>query len=405
MSTLRVETPEAFLPLYDTPAPYKIFYGGRSSGKSWQFARALLVQGMRAPLRILCAREWQTSLKDSVYALLKDQIEERLKLGGFYELTREDIRGANGTRFLFKGLRRDIAEIKSTEGIDRCWVEEAQKVSAESWEVLIPTIRKAGSEIWISFNPGMESDPTYQRFVVAPPEGAVVRKVSWRDNSELPDRSREQMRELRRKDPDAYAHVWGGDPWTRSDSQVLAGLWVEREFTPEATWDGPYFGADWGFARDPSTLVRLWLADGRLWIDYAVGGVELSHEDTAALFRQIPAADKHTIRADSSRPETINGVAKLGLRVVACEKWPGSVEDGISHLRGYEEIVIHPRCAGVIEEARLWRYKTDRLTGDVLPKLQEGWDHYWDAVRYGLGPMIKRAAKPRVYFPGQGKAS
>lgn len=371
---------------------YRVAYGGRGSAKSWQFARALLIHGATRPLRILCAREFQSSIKDSVHKLLSDQAE-MLELDGFYEVLQTEIRGANGTEFIFNGLRRNIQEIKSTEGIDICWVEEAEAVSDESWRVLIPTIRKENSEIWVSFNPALRSDPTYKRFVENEPTRAVVKHVTYEDNPWLPDVLAEEAEELRKRDPEAHAHVWGGEPWRRSEAEVLSGKWEVEEFEPGDHWGGPYFGADWGFARDPTVLVKCWIADSRLLIGHETGGINWDNDHTARKFREVPGADDHTIRSDNARPETINEMVKRGLKVVGAPKWKGSVEDGVAHLRTYESIVIHPRCKRAIQEARLWRYKTDNRTGDVLPKLQDGNDHIWDAVRYALAPIIQKPKK------------
>jgi phage terminase large subunit len=394
---LDVQIPEAFTFLLDPPLGelrYRVAYGGRGSAKSWQFARALLGHGAHQRLRILCAREYQTSISDSVHRLLADQTAV-MGLDGFYHVQQSSIVGENGTEFIFKGLRRLIAEIKSTEGLDLCWVEEAEAVSDESWRVLIPTVRKPGSEIWVSFNPALETDPTYKLFVSDPPPRSIVKQVGYKDNPWLPDVLREEARELQKRDPEAYANVWGGEPWTRSDAEVLAGKWKVDEFRPKEHWDGPYFGADWGFARDPSVLVKLWIADSRLYLEHEEGGVQLDTDDTERAFRRIPGAGEHTIRADSARPETINEMVRRGLRVVPAKKWEGSVKDGIDHLRSYEQIVINPRCKRAIQEARLWRYKTDPRTGDVLPVLMAGNEHVWDAVRYALQPMISQGMRPR----------
>ncbi len=397
MTTLSVPTPAAFGYLFDPPLGalrYRGAYGGRGSAKSWQFARALLVHGVAQPLRILCAREYQASIRDSVHRVLADQIE-LLGLGNLYTIQESAILGSNGTEFLFKGLRRDIAQIKSTEGIDIAWVEEAEAVSDHSWRVLIPTIRKPGSEIWVSFNPALESDATYQRFVVKPPERSMIRAVSYRDNPYFPAVLREEADALLRADPEAFAHVWGGKPWARSDAQVLAGKWRVAEFTPGEGWQGPYFGADWGFAHDPTTLVRLWTHDGRLYLEHEAGGVQLDTDATVRAFDEVPDARRYVIRADSARPETIAEMKKRGFRTEAAPKWSGSVQDGIQHLRSYTDIVIHPRCKRAIEEARLWRYKTDPRTEEVLPHLVAGNDHIWDAVRYALAPLIKKG--PSVF--------
>ena len=396
MSAVRLETPRAFDPLR---APigthrYRVYYGGRGSAKSWQFARAVLVHGLAQPLRILCAREYQASIRDSVHRVLADQIV-LLGLSDFYTVQESSIMGANGTEFLFKGLRRDIAQIKSTEGIDIAWVEEAEAVSDASWRTLIPTIRKPDSEIWVSFNPGLADDPTYQRFVVTPPERSIVRKVSWQDNPWFPDVLKEEAEALLRADPEAYAHVWGGEPWMRTDAQVLAGKWRVEDFAPEAHWGAPLYGADWGFAQDPTVLLRCYAHDGRLYIDHEAGGVQLDTDATVRAFDTVPGSRDYTIRADSARPETIAELKKRGFRIIGAEKWAGSVEDGIQHLRSYQEIVIHPRCKRVIEEARLYRYKTDPRTDDVLPKVVDAHNHAMDALRYALGPLIKKG--PSVF--------
>ena len=193
------------------PARYKILYGGRGGAKSWGVARALLSLGTKKnnPIRVLCAREFMTSMKDSVHKLLSDQINE-LKLNFFYDITQNSIRGLNGTEFAFVGLKNNVANVKSYEGIDICWVEEAQTVSKTSWNVLIPTIRKEKSEIWITFNPELESDETYQRFVVNPPQDSIVQKINWQDNPWFPETLRLEKDALKNRDPAAYNNVWEG---------------------------------------------------------------------------------------------------------------------------------------------------------------------------------------------------
>lgn len=393
---LHVKAPDAFAPLFQPVGTYRyrVYYGGRGSAKSWQFARALLIHGLTTPIRVLCAREYQASIRDSVHRVLADQVT-LLGLTKVYTVQEAGIFGANGTEFLFKGLRKDIAQIKSTEGIDVCWVEEAEAVSDSSWRTLIPTIRKPQSEIWVSFNPALADDPTYQRFVVKPPERSIIRKVSYQDNPWCPAVLEEEADALLRADPEAYAHVWGGEPWARSDAQVLAGKWRVTDFAPEAHWGAPLYGADWGFAQDPTVILRCYVHDSRLYIDHEAGGIQLDTDATVRAFDTIPGVRDHTIRADSARPETIAELKKRGFRIVGADKWAGSVEDGIQHLRSYQEIVIHPRCKRTIEEARLYRYKTDPRTDDVLPKVMDAHNHAMDALRYALGPLIKKG--PSVF--------
>jgi len=200
---------------------YRILWGGRGGAKSWGIARALLILGARKPLRILCAREFQTSLKDSVHKLLCDQIES-LGLMGFYEITQASIRAQNGTEFFFSGLKNNVTNIKSFEGVDICWVEEAANVSKLSWNVLIPTIRKEGSEIWISFNPELETDETYQRFVVKPPNDSIVTKINWSDNPWFPETLNLERESLKNRDMDSYNTVWEGVCRQTVDGAIFA---------------------------------------------------------------------------------------------------------------------------------------------------------------------------------------
>ena len=188
---------------------YKVLYGGRGGAKSWGIARALLIKGEKDPIRILCAREFQTSIRDSVHKLLCDQIES-LGLLSFYEITQTSIRGRNGTEFSFVGLKNNVSNIKSYEGVDICWVEEAQTTSRLSWNILIPTIRKQDSEIWISFNPELETDETYQRFVAIPPADCITMKVNWSDNPWFPETLKLEKDSLKVRDEEAYNQVWEG---------------------------------------------------------------------------------------------------------------------------------------------------------------------------------------------------
>jgi phage terminase large subunit len=399
---LRAEFPEKLEFLF-RPARYKVAHGGRGGAKSWGYARALLILAAQRRIRVLCARELQASIQDSVHKLLSDQIEA-LGLQSLYEIQQATIRSANGSEFIFSGIRSNVTKIKSMEGIDICWVEEAEKVSEGSWQVLIPTIRKPGSEIWVSFNPHEPSDPTYQRFVVHPPPGAIVVPIGWRDNPWLPDELRREKDYLYSVDPDAAEHVWGGAPRFNSEAAVLRGRWRVETFEPDPSWAGPYQGADWGFAVDPSVLIRCWvkpraevngtIQGAVLYVEHEAYEVGVEIDNTPALFDRIPNARLYVTRADSARPETISFMQRNGYRnLTAAEKGPGSVEDGVEHLRSYEAIVIHPRCRHAAEEARLWSYKVDKLTGDVLPVLVDAHNHCWDATRYALEPII-RAVHP-----------
>lgn len=209
------------------PKRYKVAHGGRGSAKSWGFARALLIQAAAEPLRVLCTREIQKSIKDSVHRLLSDQIQS-LGLGANFEVLENEIRGVNGSLFLFAGLAQHTVEsIKSYEGVDRVWVEEAQVVTKRSWDVLTPTIRKPGSEIWITLNPDMETDETYERFVASRPEesdDAYVIQMNWRDNPWFPEVLEKERQDTLRRDPDNYDNIWEGKP-----KRVSAGAIYRHE--------------------------------------------------------------------------------------------------------------------------------------------------------------------------------
>lgn len=223
---LKVTLPLAFKFLFP-PARYKVGYGGRGAAKSWNFGRGLLIKGTEKPLRILCTREVQTSIKDSVHRLLQDQIAA-MGLSDFYTVSQVNISGKNGTEFIFSGLSTQTAEsIKSFEGIDIVWVEEANAVSEFSWRILIPTIRKEGSEIWVSFNPDLELDPAYQRFVIKPPPDAVVRYLTYRDNPYFTSVMRKEMEHLKATDYAEYEHVWEGKLKTIADSAVYGPQLLE----------------------------------------------------------------------------------------------------------------------------------------------------------------------------------
>jgi len=400
MKRKKVEILDTYKFLFE-PARYKVAYGGRGAGRSWAVARSLLTLGLRNRLLILCAREFQSSISDSVHRLLADQIK-LLGLTNFYDVQKQSINGRNGTTFIFEGLKHNVTKIKSIEGVDLCWVEEAEKVSEESWDVLIPTIRKEGSEIWIIFNPDLVTDPTYRRFVLNPPPESIVKKTTYRDNPCFPSTLKKEKDYMYATDPERAQWIWEGNCRSHSDAQVFKGKWVVDVFEPQGNWEGPYFGADWGFAKDPTTLVKFWFApDGQFWnlmIEHEEYGVGVDINDTPAMFDRIPDSRTHIIYADSSRPETINYMANQGFHILSAPKWSGSVEDGIAWIRGMNKIVIHDRCKHAQEEARNYSYKVDRLTGDVLPQILKGFDHIWDAVRYGASPLIRTEEEEEIVY-------
>ena len=395
--TRKVKLPRVFEGLY-RPNRYKVLHGGRGGAKSWTIARALVLMAVEKPLRILCAREYQNSIGDSVHRLLSDQIHE-LGLAPWFTITKTSIASSRGALFLFKGLT-SVNEIKSTEGIDICWVEEAQLVSAYSWEILIPTIRKPGSEIWISFNPGEEKNPTYQRYVVNPPPEAWVQKVGWQDNPWFPEVLNRERLYLQSVDLEAYDHIWGGYPRSITEAVIFGRKAVVEAFdTPEIgiDVDRVFLGADFGFAADPATLIRSFVKDECLFIEHEKFGYGVEIDDLPEMYDGVPGSRDWPIKADGARPETISYLSRAGFNITAADKWDGCVEDGIAHLKAFRKIVIHPRCKHMDDERRLYKYKTDRLTNEVLPVIVDKHNHGWDAIRYSLDGYIQRRGSASVW--------
>ena len=219
MSVRTIKTPKAFAALY-SPARHKVYWGGRAAGRSTAFADAILALADRSPLRVLCTREIQRSIKKSVHKLLAD----RIAINGYtnYQVLETEIRHVNGSEIFFAGLYMNIDSIKSIEGIDICWIEEANTVSEDSLKKLIPTIRKPGSEIWASFNPELKSDAIYQRYVVNPPANAHVQKVSYLDNPWLSQELLDEMQHLKATNYDEYLHVWEGELKAFADGAIYA---------------------------------------------------------------------------------------------------------------------------------------------------------------------------------------
>ncbi len=414
---LKARVPAKFRCLYQ-PKRYKVFYGGRGSGKSFNFAQALITIAAQRQVRVLCVREFQTSIADSVHSILRSQIS-RLGLINFFKITDKSIRCiTTGSEFIFKGLHHNVDQIKSTEGVDVCWVEEAHSVSEESWKYLIPTIRRdapfgpfgKGSEIWISFNQHDDNDPTYERFVKKHLHNAFVVPVTWEDNPFFPRVLDDERLYMQNDDPDAYEWVWGLQCRHIGSSIIFSGKYQVEEFTPpeDVRW---HHGADWGFANDPTVLTRSFITkedDGEhLWIDDEVYKVGVEIDDIPAFFAGdddvspprwqnpnrfpgIRTALKWPIKADGARPETISYVARRGITISAAEKWPGSVEDGVEHIKGFRKVHIHQRCKRTAQEARLYSYKTDAKTGEVLPVIVDKHNHCWDSIRYSLDGYIQR---------------
>ncbi len=391
---MRKEINLNFAPKFEAlfnPMRYKVFYGGRGGGKSWQIADALISLAYSRKTRILCTREIQNSIKDSVHKLLKDRIDA-IGLSDWFSITDKEIKSSVGSEFIFKGLKHNINSVKSTEGIDICWVEEAQTVSKDSWDILTPTIRKEASEIWVSFNPKEEDDPTYQKFIVNPPDNCISIEVNYDDNPCLPDTLRQEMEYCKKTDLEAYYHIWKGKPKKLSEAIIFKGKYEVFAFDDELYKQAGrlFYGGDFGFANDPSTLIRCFILDNCLYIDYEAYGVGVELDEMPSFYESVPDSRKWPIKGDNSRPETISFIKKQGFNIAPAKKWQGSVEDGIAHLKSFKKVIIHERCKHMADEARLYSYKVDKKTGDILPIIEDKHNHCWDAVRYALDGYITK---------------
>lgn len=382
------------------PARYKGLYGGRGSGKSHVFAGLCVLRcAEREGFRIVCIREVQRSIADSVKQLIEDKIAD-YGLGDFFTSTETEITGLNGSRIIFRGMQNHTAaSIKSLEGFDVAWIEEAQTISQKSLDLLTPTIREEGSEIWASWNPDDEKDPIDVLLRQEPPEGAIVKLVNWSDNPWFPEVLREDMERDRKRDPDKYAHVWEGEYRGLSEARVFRN-WRVGEIDPpdNVVW---FYGADWGFAQDETAALRCCIPDAQtLYVDAEVYELGVPTDALPKFLNGLPDATKWVMRGDSARPETIDYVRRHGFpKLRAAKKGKGSVEDGVTFLQGMD-IVIHPRCVNLEREIRSYAYKTDPRTGEILPAIEDKNNHLIDALRYAVeglhrrGKLVKEMIKP-----------
>lgn len=402
----KAEFPLKLQPLFK-PSRYKVLYGGRGGAKSWGIARALLILAARKPLRILCAREFQTSIKDSVHKLLVDQIVA-LELMQFFEITQTSIRGQNGSEFAFVGLKNNVANVKSYEGIDICWVEEAQTVSRNSWKTLTPTIRKEGSEIWVSFNPELETDETYQRFVVNPPPDTISIKINYWDNPWFPETLRNEMESLKVRDHEAYMQVWEGVCRQTIDGAIFAKEMMRAEAEERIT-KVPYDASKpvhaicdlgWSdatawwlvqFIGMETRLIRYFEGSQRTMTSYLAELQSFGYVyDT--IWLPHDAQNKTLAAAGRSIEDIVRGA---GFKTRVLERVP--TIDSINAARTIFPNCYFDRenCADGLNCLRHYRYEVDPETGNFskMP-LHDRFSHGADAFRY-IALMVKEPAKVR----------
>ncbi len=373
--------------------------GGRGGGKSHWIAQMLILVALNRPIKVLCAREFQNSINDSVLSLLETKINEIAP--DRFRITKNEIIGVNGSYFSFCGLARNIGSVKSKDDYDICWIEEGQYISAKAWEILKPTIRKHGSQFIISMNRDSEEAILDIEFIQnTPPPRTIRTTVNYWDNPfDIPVLI-EDAEHCKRVNIDAYHHIWGGGLNRISEAQVLGGRFVVEEFeTPEEVKF--YHGADWSNGgADPHTLVRCFMDGDILYIDYEMIA-NIDPDQLTPLWEEFPSLvanpnERHRmwrVWGDSAQPYITKIMYKAGFN---CEnvskKWArdkSSVKAGIDYLRSFEKIVVHPRCTEWAREARNWSWEVDERSGKVLPILKKGNDHLMDATRYALVDEIK----------------
>ena len=377
---------------------FYIFYGGRGSGKSWAVAIFIVLIMRMKFYRVLCTRQYQKNISDSSKKLIEDIIK-RFKLDHEFDCQRAVTRHkTTGSEILYYGMHHNATEIKSLEGVDIVWMEEAENTSQESLDMLIPTIRKPNSIIIATLNPDKKENPVYQGLILCEIFKGLIRdKVNYYDNEHFPDVLKDEMERCRERDPEKYDWVWEGNCREFSEAQIMKGCYSIKDF--ELPEDTNYcFGADWGFSQDPNTLVRMYvdMDNLKLYIDEAIDKVGVEINNTPAFYDRINKSRQFTITADSARPEIISYMRNQGFKIKAAKKGKNSIEDGIAFIRNFD-VIIHPRCKGVIEEFKLYSYKTDRTTGAILPKIEDDHNHYIDAIRYGLEDYRPRKRGRRTY--------
>lgn len=327
------------------------------------------------------AYEIQRSLRFSVKREI-EKVIERLNVGYYFTVQDKQILSKQGGVIIFEGMQNHTADsIKSLSNFDIGFVEEAQALSQRSLDLLRPTIRSPGSELWFAWNPDLPSDPVdnFFRGGEAPPDSIII-EANYHDNPYFPEELRAEMEYDKRRDPDKYAHIWLGGYNHFSDAKVFRNWKVEEFEAPTGT--AFRFGADWGFAQDPTVLIRCYVEGRQLFIDYEAWMIGCEIDQTPDLFDTIPRSRDFFITADSARPETISYMQRNGYpKLSAAVKGQGSIEDGIEFLKSYD-IVVHPRCEHVIKELTQYRYKVDDKTGKVLPAFVDKDNHTIDAIRY-----------------------
>ena len=390
---------------------YKVVYGGRGSGKSYSIAQLLVLRAFKEPTRILCAREIQRSISDSVLQLLGDTVT-RLGLNDFFDVQKSQIIGKNGSRFLFLGLSNNISKVKSYEGLDIVWCEESESITYSSWETLIPTLRKKGSEIWVSFNPLDEMDDTYQRFVVNPPPQAYVQKVNYNDNPWFPEELEKERVYLKDKNEDLYNHVWEGEVLSNRDGAYYAKFIANDQIMDFAVEPNILVDTYWDLGMSDSTCIFLVQQIGmeiRVVDCYENQGEGLQfyvnwlHEWKAkhqAVFGDHYAPHDIQVRELGTGKSRLETARKLGILFRVVRRL--TIEDGIHAARAIlPKCYFHKtNCKDGLQALRRYRKEFDEKKGVYKTHPLHDWSsHYADAFRYFAIAFRDRSKQERVGQP------
>lgn len=410
MTTAKIQIIPKMIPLFTVPygsVNFRVSHGGRSSGKTKSKAKMMAVTVLQLAAEgrsgiALCGREFMVSLVDSSLAEIKGAIaSEPELLAPWFDVGEKYVRTKNlpgRIDFVFVGLRHNIDSLKSMANVLITWLDEAENISQTAYDKLLPTVLRSGGEVWISYNPENPESPTHRLFRARPDPKTLIVEVNWRDNPWF-DSKMEGLRQAALENtPDTYHHIWEGDFLTLTEAQVFAGKYTVEPFEPVDSWV-PYFGLDFGFSRDPMACVEIYKQGQTLyWRREAVKiGLDMHLQGGFIRERMGDRIAKYDVIADNARPENISYLAKAPHvtggsfalpRIKPAAKGKGSVEDGVDFIKSHKN-VIHPDCAEIHREFKLYSYKVDKQSGHILPVLVDANNHCIDAGRYALEPVMK----------------
>jgi phage terminase large subunit len=400
MELAKVDLLPVFYRLIDgTSKRFTVYHGGRGGAKSVNVAMALVLLTQWDKLRIVCGRQFQNSIQESAYQEIVAAID-RLGVGYDFDVTEKYIKNKRtGARFIFRGVEKNPQAVKSLANVDIYWGEEANDYNKTSLDLLIPTIRKAGSRFIFTMNIGLTTDPMYTRFIENPNERTDCIAINYTDNPWCPQELIDEANDCLARSPEDYDHIWLGKPWTRSEASIFGKRIKLSEFD-ENMIGLPFQGIDWGFANDPTAGLEVYADDKRIYIRRGANKRGLTLRDTPAWIKEnLPLVSSYKIYADSNWPQTVDHVKQEIPMLEAVKKWPNSVEEGVKFILGYDEIIVHPSVdKSVAQELRMYSYVVDKRTNEVTNVIEDANNHYADALRYALSKLILKKKGTKISF-------